>query len=186
MLESIGITLLLIMVFGPVFYCSWLLTMLLKHVHEFVLKSRFEKSFRQAVKNHQPSWEEIKALAMAHQLSPTIAMPVIRKVYCTILTDEAPSANSLAAKKELIWDYMVQYQKDEPFEDIPSEIRIHLIRLRDQLHGHEHLLTPLTDKLKELLAVKNWENFRLKFFTVGGFMVGIVGLAFAVSSYLTP
>lgn len=74
----------------------------------------------------------------------------------------------------------------EPFDGLPNELRIHLERLRDDLHQTPEHLEPLTIQIRELVALKSREHRVQKYYTVGGFALGVIGLAFAAYAYWVP
>lgn len=74
----------------------------------------------------------------------------------------------------------------EPFDGLPNELRIHLERLRDDLHQTPERLEPLTIQIRELVAVKSREYRVQKYYSVGGFALGVLGLAFAAYAYWVP
>ncbi|MEQ1638888.1 MAG: hypothetical protein ABL903_19690, partial [Methylococcales bacterium] len=109
-------------------------------------------------------------------------MFTIKKYYREIM---AGREEELSSHKELIKSYIDQYRKDEPFEGLPNEVRIHLERLRDRINGEEQLLEPLTSQIKDLLTVNDKEKRHLKYYTIGGFFVGLAGVAFSIYTTFT-
>ncbi|WP_081138965.1 hypothetical protein [Halomonas sp. BC2] len=176
-LFSIGIT-------GGLILLAWLLVTMLVDIFEMKQISNFSKDFKDMVKHSQPSWEDVKEIASTRGLTQSKIQFTIRKYNREIM---AGREDDLSEHKELIKSYITQYRKGEPFEGLPNEIRIHLERLRDQIDGNEHLLEPLTTQIKELLTINQREKRQQKHYTIGGFFVGLAGLAFALyASFSEP
>ncbi len=175
--EWLYIALISVGVVGGIIFISWMLGSILEGIFEMKRISNFSKDFKDTVIHSQPSWEDIKEIASTRGLTQSKIQFTIREYYREIM---AGREEDLSQHKELIKSYLSQYHKDEPFEGLPNEVRIHLERLRDQINGKEHLLDPLTTQIKDLLTIKQKEKRQQKYYTIGGFFVGLVGLAFAL------
>ena len=169
-----------IVLIGALIFIAWGLGSLLEDILETNSISHFSKDFKDTVKHSQPTWDDIKEIASTRQLTQSKIHFTIRKYYREIM---AGRDSELEAHRALIKSYIDQYRKDEPFEGLPNEVRIHLERLRDQINGNEHLLEPLTSQIKDLLTVNTTEKRNQKYFTAGGFFVGLAGFVFAVYIY---
>lgn len=93
---------------------------------------------------------------------------------------------SLQEHQSYIEGLIKEMKIKEPFDGLPNELRIHLERLRDDLHQTPEKLEPLTIQIRELATLKSREYRLQKYYTVGGFAVGLVGLAFAAFAYWVP
>lgn len=165
-------------------FVSLVFVSMLEDILEMKQISNFSKDFKDTVKHSQPSWEDVKEIASTRGLTQSKIQFTIRKYNREIM---AGREENLSEHKELIKSYISQYRKDEPFEGLPNEVRIHLERLRDQINGNEHLLEPLTTQIKDLLTINQKEKRQQKYYTVGGFFVGLAGLAFALyTSFAEP
>ena len=175
--EWMLITAIAIGVIGGIIFISWAFGSMLEDI--FVIKSisDFSKDFKDTVKHSQPSWEDVKEIASTRHLTQSKIQFTIRKYYREII---AGRDTDLTDHKDLIKGYIDQYRKDEPFEGLPNEVRIHLERLRDNINGNEHLLEPLTSQIKDLLTINETEKRNQKYFTIGGFFVGLAGFSFAI------
>lgn len=182
--EWIVFVLIAVGVIGGIAFFAWAFGNMLEDIFEIKSISDFSKDFKDTVKHSQPTWEDIKEIASTRHLTQSKIHFTIRKYYREIM---AGRDNELLEYKDLIKNYIDQYRKDEPFEGLPNEVRIHLERLRDNINGNEHLLEPLTSQIKDLLTINESEKRNQKYFTIGGFFVGLAGFAFAIyTSYTTP
>ncbi|WP_447773431.1 hypothetical protein [Aeromonas veronii] len=173
-----------ISVIGGFIFLSWALGSMLEDIFEMKQISNFSKDLKDTVKHTQPSWEDVKEIASTRGLTQSKIQFTIRKFNREIM---AGREDELSPHKDLIKSYITQYRKDEPFEGLPNEVRIHLERLRDQINENEHLLEPLTTQIKDLLTINQKEKRQQKYYTIGGFFVGLAGLAFALyTSFTAP
>jgi hypothetical protein len=183
-LDWVYIILISIGVIGAFVFVSWALGTIIEDIFEMKQINNFSNDFKDTVKHSQPTWEDVKEIASTRGLTQSKIHYTIRKYYREIM---AGREDDLYPHKELIKGYIDQYRKDEPFEGLPNEVRIHLERLRDQIDGNEHLLEPLTSQIKDLLTINKKEQKHQKYYTIGGFFVGLAGFTFAIyTSFIDP
>lgn len=168
-------------VIGVSVFFAWFLGSVLGEIFEMNEISNFSKDFKDTVKHSSPTWEDIKEIASSRGLTQSKIQHTIRRYHREIM---AGREKDLSPHKELIKGYINQYKNDEPFEGLPNEIRIHLERLRDQINGNNHLLEPLTSQIKDLLTMNKKEQRHQKYYTIGGFFIGLAGFAFALYTSL--
>ncbi|MBY7955548.1 hypothetical protein KW472_01310 [Vibrio fluvialis] len=142
----------------------------------------FKSDFEKAVPFMQPDWSSIKRIANTRGLKPHHIYWTIEGYIRDIKTGQH---ENLLPHLVLIESYLDQYKHEEPFESLPNDIRLHLERIRDNL-GSSEPLAPLTAQIKDLLAIHSKENKKAKFYSVGGFFVGIIGILLATYFYLVP
>lgn len=75
-------------------------------------------------------------------------------------------------------------EKDEPFEGLPSDVRLHLERIKESL-GEERnfLLEPLATQLQDLNVASRRKERWMWGFTVASLVAGIVGVVFGAIPY---
>lgn len=184
MLEWVYVVLISIGVIGAFVFLAWASGTIAENLFEMKQINNFSNDFKDTVKHSQPTWDDVKEIASTRGLTQSKIHYTIRKYYREIM---AGREDDLSPHKDLIKDYIDQYRKDEPFEGLPNEVRIHLERLRDQIDGNEHLLEPLTSQIKDLLTINKKEQNHQKYYTVGGFFVGLAGFTFAIyTSFVDP
>lgn len=163
---------------------SWMLGTILQEIFEARWIKEFAKDFKDSVKHSQPNWDEIKEIASTRGLTQSKIQLTLRKFYREVLTGRD---SDLLEHKALIKSYIDKYREDEPFEGLPNEVRIHLEKIREQLDGNEHHLEPLTNQIKDLLTVNEKDRKYQRYYTIGGFFVGLAGLGLAAYTVLvTP
>jgi hypothetical protein len=164
-------------------FLAWVLTSAL----EDYFKSKWEKDFNEdlilAIKISQPSWPQILQIAASRQVRNERIYWILQRLLREILTGRN---TELSAHRDLVESYIAQMKETEPFEGMPKEIRIHLERLREQLTTPAQSMEPLANQIRELLAVNDKERKQQKYYTTGGFFIGIFGLAFAIYPLVSP
>ena len=165
--------------FGTIYF-GWMIGLIADEIIKSKRVKEFEKDFVASVQHSQPSWEEMKEIARTNNLTQVTVLGIYHKVMKGILTGKT---KELEPHKDLIRTYIDKYNEEEPFEGMPSDIRIHMERLREQIQDRAVLLDPLTSQIKDLLSVNERERKHQKYYTMGGFFVGIIGLLFAAYSF---
>lgn len=163
-------------------YLGWVFGVILEAYFEIKKVNAFKQDFEKAVKHSEPSWEEMKEIVRTNNLAQSRVLGVFQNVMKKILTGEA---QELEQHKDLIRSYIEKHNEEEPFEGMPSEVRIHLERLREKIEDRAALLDPLTAQIKDLLAMNEKDRKHQKYYTMGGFFVGIFGLLFAAFTYFS-
>jgi hypothetical protein len=145
-------------------------------------KKSFEKDFIASVLHSQPSYEQMKEIAGTRSLTQELTLTI----YCRHIREIRSGRNpELEPHLELIESYVKAFQKEQPFQDLPSDIRLHLERVRDQM-DEKVTLVALTSHIRDLVNINNKENKKLKFYTVGGFFIGVLGISLAMVFYFLP
>ncbi|EPW0993759.1 TPA: hypothetical protein ACMDRY_003623 [Vibrio cholerae] len=151
------------------------------YYHRKALK-QFKDDLHNALKYSQPTWGAISDIAETRGLSQSEIQMTIRRTVRDVLTGQE---EELKPHLELLNSYTKEYKEVEPFENLPSDIRLPLERIREQLED-QALLEPLTSHIKQLVELHSKENKRQKFYTAGGFFIGLLGILLAVIFYMTP
>ncbi len=94
------------------------------------------------------------------------------------------SKEIVSDKVQYFQNLFEDYEKDEPFEGLPPDVRLHLERVRDVLGKEkDHMLQPLASQLQELNDENTRKNKRMWRVSVASLMIGITSLAFATYTY---
>lgn len=148
--HSMSVVLLLIGVMLIVYF----LRTILFDLSEILAITRFARDFKAMVTESPPSWTELKDLAPTWGLTQQQLHRIIMRLYRDAM---AGRAKGLYLHKELMKGYISEYRRDEPFAELPSEIRIHMERLRDHTSSNGHVLELLTSQIKDILAISQKE-----------------------------
>lgn len=159
---------------------SWMVGSIIEDILQSNVLKKFEKELEAAIIHSQPNWKELKLIADTNSVSFSKIQPVLERIMANALTGKT---DKLLPHKELIQTYIDESNREEPFDNMPSEIRIHLERISDQLENGQAILEPLTNQIKELLEINAKERKVQRFYTVGGFFIGLLGFCFALFTY---
>lgn len=170
-------------VVGVISFLAWQLGSIFEEYFRVKRRRQFALDLLQAVKHSQPTWEELVDIASSRGVEQAVVYWMIRDLLREILTGRS---SDLEPHRKELEAYLAKYRELEPFEGLPNEIRIHLERIKEQLQGKPQLLEPLTAQIRELVRVNERERRQQKYYTVGGFIVGFVGLLLAAYSYFFP
>lgn len=154
---------------------------------EDVFSMKWEKHFQEdlilAIVNSQPTWPQILQIAASRQVKNERVYWILQRLLRETLTGRN---TDLAPHRALLETYIQNMKEAEPFEGMPKEIRVHLERLREQSSISPQSMEPLANQIRELLSVNQKEYKQQKYYTVGGFFVGILGFIFAAYAYFYP
>lgn len=171
------------MLIGAVASIAWMLGTMLQDILTMKGRKQFEEDLRLAIKHSQPSWEHLSVIASTRNIKNTDVFWILQKLLREILTGRE---SDLVSHQSVVEGYLAKIKEIEPFEGIPTEIRIHLERIKEHFSNDTMLMQPLTGQIRELLSVNEKEKRQQKYYTVGGFFVGFVGLIFAAFAYFYP
>lgn len=143
----------------------------------------FSEDVRSALGISQPTWHQVLDFADLRRLSRTDIGHVLQVLIRDGLTGRS---SDMQSHVKVLEGYLAEHRALEPFDGMPNEIKMHLERLKEQGAESEKLLKPLTAQIRDLLALKSREYSRQKLYTVGGFLLGLIGLIFAAFTYLYP
>jgi hypothetical protein len=105
-----------------------------------------------------------------------------RREFKKALNDKTPNNE----KVEYFQNLYQEYERDEPFEGLPSDIRMHLEKAREHIgKGKEDLLNPLASQLQELSESNARKNRKMFLLAVASVVIGIASLAFSAYQYYT-
>lgn len=78
-----------------------------------------------------------------------------------------------------------ELEKDEPFEGLPSDVRLHLEKIRESLGKEkDFLMQPLASQLQDLNSSAKRKEKWMWGLTIASFAVGVVGVIFGALPYL--
>lgn len=141
--------------------------------------ARFRARLVLAIKNGQLSWEQVKIIAGASLVGKTDRRSVLHDVLSLSLTS---GDQKLTPHTSLIEDYIRSDQRDEPFEDMPQGIRIHLERLRQQMPSRPELIEALVEHLRDARIQAAQQRKRQSIINSLSLIVGVLGFLIGVIS----
>lgn len=170
---------------GSVIVLLWQMTTLLDELIKLKTRKLFREDVTMALINRgdKLTIEHIQSIAETRGVTQND----IQKTLKVLLRELLAERNiSLQRHQSEIEKFLSVLREKEPFEGLPNEVRLHLERLKDELNIRAEKLEPLTIQIRELVSIKHREARLQKYYTVGGFVLGVVGLAFAAYTYFYP
>jgi hypothetical protein len=168
---------------GIIALLAWLAGSILEEFYSLKLRKEFEADLLSAIKTTQPPLSQILAIARTRHTKNSVVYGTLQRMLRELLTGRE---KDLLPHRQLIEQYIAKMDEAEPFEGMPSQVRIHLERIRENLPAQSALLDPLITQIRELLSVNESERKRQRYYTIGGFLVGLLGLFFAAIAYFYP
>ncbi|WP_162556258.1 hypothetical protein [Pseudomonas sp. 31-12] len=150
-----------------------------------IRERRFHKDLLKAIKHSQPSWQGVCAIAAIHGIPKKNAIRIVRVLRNEVVVGR-DNGSALKLHSKLLDEYIADYEAEEPFEGLPSNTRSSLERLRKDLGSSTDALHSVTDHFRELLEFHNTKNRRQRFYTFGGFLVGVAGFVYGVFISVYP
>jgi hypothetical protein len=82
-------------------------------------------------------------------------------------------------------DLYEQLERDEPFEGLPSDVRLHLERIKESIGGdRDYLMEPLAAQLQDLSTANRRKEKWMWGLTIASFVAGLVGVGFGAIPYV--
>lgn len=181
LLEDFVIGTTIFLAIATLFAAIWLANVLVQLGFLVYIHRRFKKFLKGSITHNQPKWDQVCEVAESFGVTKQRAIMIVTFVLSdvlagTVIDDESKS------KRTLLESYITAYRLSEPFEGLPNETRLYLDRLRKELGTNTEALHPLTSHIRELLKGRDATNRRQRFYTSGGFLVGVLGLVYAMGS----
>jgi hypothetical protein len=144
--------------------------------------SKFKQSLTLAIKTSQPTWNQIRTIASGQPITKLQMRSFLKE----LLTESLAGDEGLKAHAALIESYILADQEDEPFDDMPQEIRIHLERLRDQIPNRPELVETLVEHLRDTRIKTVRQKKRQNLINMLSLLLGLIGLIIGIISAFKP
>ena len=163
----------------------WIFIVIIDALGTAINQWRFRRAFRKAILHSQPSWTQVCDIALDYGMSKHVAYGAAREFLREILVG-SDEKRELDTHSQLIESYVQAFKDDEPFDGIHDDTRLTLEKLRKDLGPNAGVLMPLANHLRELTRINDVSNRRQRFYTFGGFVVGVLGLVYGVLVSVYP
>lgn len=174
------------LLFGLLAFAALVILLVLNSIIDDLFKVKFSKIFledlKKATKHKTLTPQQVTTLAESRHLDTRYTVYSVKKAIGDLLISEDENSKEI----QHLEIYLNHIKQIEPFEGVPIELRIHLERIKDQSPNLAGLLDPLAIQIKELATVRSREVKLQKYYTAGGFFVGLIGIAIAVWMYINP
>lgn len=135
------------------------------------------------MKNSKLNKSQIEVLSKEYFLNSKDIQLAARREFKNSLSVDDPIKDKADYFQALYQDY----ERDEPFEGLPSDVRLHLERVRESLgKDKDHMLQPLASQLQDLNDANVRKHKKMWWVSVASLMIGVASLAFAAYAYYKP
>ncbi|MBQ4773530.1 hypothetical protein WCT78_14985 [Pectobacterium versatile] len=161
----------------------WAIPIIIDSIVKSNSRNKFGKELSALFEKNKLNRKQIEILAKEYFLNPRDIQLVARRQFKKSLTSEHVEKN----KSDYFQILFEDYERDEPFEGLPSDVRLHLERVRDALgKENDHMLQPLASQLQDLNDENIRKHKKMWWISVMSLMFSIASLAFAAYVYYNP
>lgn len=126
--------------------------------------------------------KQIEILSADHRLTARDMQILLRNQFSAAVK---ASDEGRETRIKYFQDLYEELEKDEPFEGLPSDVRLHLERIRESIGKDKDLLMqPLASQLQDLNATNRRKEKWMWGLTIASFAAGVVGVIFGAIPYL--
>lgn len=163
-------------------FIGWMLTQIFEDWISIRDQRDLFNDIRDALISKEIDWEGVKIIAASRVVEGNKLTRVLRKLYRESITGRD---QELASKSAVLSGFIQQRNKEEPFEGLPSDIRVNLERVRDHISEDVALLEPTADQIQQLIDIEKVARRRDRVVAVVSLIVGVLGLSIAVYPYIS-
>lgn len=161
----------------------WAIPTIIDGIIKAKRRNRFGKEVSRLFEKNKLSRIQIEVLAKEYFLNSKDIQLAARREFKESLSADDPVKEKTDYFQELYQDY----ERDEPFEGLPSDVRLHLERVRESLgKDKDHMLQPLASQLQDLNDENVRKHKKMWWVSVASLMIGVASLAFAAYAYYKP
>ena len=157
---------------------AWQFITLVVEINKFSNNRKLKEDLEKSITNGSPSWTQVKIIASTYSLLPENSLNSNLKKILKGYVIGGSEGNEKQIK--LLEEWLEKQSSDEPFDGIPSELKLPLERIRkevpDQAHNLELLVAQLQDFTEKSAADKRRKNLVAilsLLVGIGGFLVGL-------------
>jgi hypothetical protein len=166
-------------------YVFFFVTFLPKAVDDYFRMKRrrkLRKTITEILKKGSLTRKQIEIMVADNYLSHRDILLIARRGFSKAAEEaEDEERDSLMTFFQSLFE---ELEKDEPFDGLPSDVRIHLERVRETVGKEkDHLLQPLAGQLQDLNSASKKKERWMIGLTVAGLLVGIIGAGFGAFPY---
>ncbi|WIG69789.1 hypothetical protein KEC58_06990 [Photobacterium damselae] len=162
---------------------AWAIPTIIDGIMKTKRRNRFGKELSVLFEKNKLDRPQIEILSKEYYLNSKDIQLAIRREFKEALTSGAAEKE----KSDYFQSLFEDYERDEPFEGLPSDVRLHLERVRDALgKENDHMLQPLASQLQDLNDENVRKQKKMWWVSVASLMIGIASLVFAAYVYYKP
>lgn len=163
------------MIIGIVFLFFVALPAVLVEVTNMMNRRAFRKELESSYSINPVKWPHVKILAKNNHIDNKQTKLALEELLCNGLTKKNGAAPEIVAYIDGLLHKVI---KDEPFEGIPDNIKIHMEHLREKTDEDLLMLAPLAERLREQSDKQIKEKKFWKLISSLSLLVGVIGAIF--------
>lgn len=127
--------------------------------------------------------KQIEILSINNRLTSRDTQILLRNQFSEAVKSEDGSRDE---KINYFQELYEELEKDEPFEGLPSDVRLHLEKIRESIGKEkDFLMQPLASQLQDLNSSAKRKEKWMWGLTIASFAVGVVGVIFGAMPYFS-
>lgn len=144
---------------------------------EFLLRRSLRFKIESALRKKYYSKNDIDVLAKSLGFQSKVAHKVCLKIQSKIIEGKLPDIEN---KKEILDQIIIDYEKSQPFEELPPDIKYSLIAINNNYKGEYGDIDRLNISIKSILDNNDKESKKQRYINYISFAIGILSFAFAI------
>lgn len=143
-------------------------------------RKRFISSLKNAYEISPPVWNHVLIIAKKNFLDQEQMKLALERMLHDVITERSEYSKE---KSDYIDSLLKRIIKEEPFEGIPDNLRIHLEHIHTIAEKEHFDIQPLANELRELTTKREKERKFGKLISMLSLLVGVVGAIYGGFSY---
>lgn len=141
------------------------------------LEELIEKSFNEKLVLNR---DQLEILLKNYNLNSQDLHILLRRLFTSAVKNNTPEFLSY------IQSLYEDTEKQAPFEGLPSDVKLHLERIKEALGDqNRNLMEPLATQLQDINITNKRKNKTMWVLTIGSFIIGLIGVIMAFLPYMS-
>lgn len=176
----VGIALLVLVVTGALWFIMMVISSALKIRGQWL----FKKDLIQALRKGEKSWDRVRKMAETHLVSRVGMISAID----SLITEGVSGRRKELDENKLatLEGFLKEDKKYTLYAELPVDISSMMMNIGSVLGTNEKELRPLAAELTKFFKKNAPIEMRQKFYTLGGFILGIISIAFSAYAFIYP
>lgn len=142
-------------------------------------RKKLMKNIISALKGNHDTSKDIDIISKSLNFNSRNAHRECLKIQSMIIRGDLPD---LEHKKDHLEKITSDYEKNQPFDELPPDIKYYLINIKDNYNGSEYDIDMLNINIKAIIDENNNETKKQKYVNYISLAFGAVSFAFATYS----
>lgn len=152
---------------------------LAKETVDLFFRKKLRKNIISALKGNHDTKEDIDIISKSLNFNSRNAHKECLKIQSMIIRGDLPD---LELKKDHLGKIISDYEKNQPFDELPPDIKYYLINIKNNYNGSGYDIDMLNINIKAIIDENNNETKKQKYVNYISLSFGVVSFAFAIYS----